>query len=98
MGVLYSPLLVLTAAYEAWEAKSVKYNRQRGEADDDTVEEWEQMKDEIDFEAEGWSKKVEISKPDVDFDVDVVEIRQLRGQVEELKEMIQALSRQSGEK
>src|SRR5882757_8644486 len=43
MGVIYSPLLVITAAYEAHEAHKVRSNRKRGEEDDDTVEEWEQM-------------------------------------------------------
>jgi Ion transport protein len=92
MGAIYSPLLVLTAAYEAHEAHKVRSNRKRGEADDDTVEEWEQMEGEIDFESEGWNKKVQSSKPDVEVDIDVVEIRELKSQVEELKEMIKALS------
>jgi hypothetical protein len=91
MGVIYSPLLIFTAAYEAHEAQKVRFNRSRGEADDDTVEEWEEMNDEIDFEGEGWDKKVQSAKPDVEFDVDVVEIRELKVQVAELKELIQAL-------
>ena len=92
MGVIYSPLLVLTAAYEAYEAQKVRDNRKRGEEDDDTVEEWEQMDSEIDFESEGWHKKVQSSKPDVEVDIDVVEIRELKAQVSELQEMIRALN------
>lgn len=97
MGVIYSPLLVFTALYESWEAKKVRFNRSRGEEDDDTVEEWEQLDDEIDFESEGWVKKVETAKPDVQVDIDVIEIRELKTQVQELKEMIQSL-KTSGDK
>jgi hypothetical protein len=93
MGVIYSPLLVLTAAYEAREARKVRFNRMRGEEDDDTVEEWEQMQDEQDIGREEWEKKVQSSKPDVEVDVDVVEIRELKQQVKELKEMIQGLAK-----
>jgi hypothetical protein len=96
MGVIYSPLLVLTAAYEAREARKVRFNRMRGEEDDDTVEEWEQMQDEQDIGREEWEKKVQSSKPDVEVDVDVVEIRELKQQVKELKEMIQGLAKQDG--
>ena len=92
MGVIYSPLLVFTAAYEAHEAQKVRSNRKRGEEDDDTIEEWEQMDDEINFESEGWNKKVESTKPDVEVDIDVVEIRELKKEVGELKDMIRALT------
>ena len=92
MGVIYSPLLLMTAFYESREAVRVKDNRRRGEEDDDTIEEWEQMEGEIDFESEGWDKKVASTKPDVEVDTDVIEIRELKTQVEELKEMVRGLS------
>lgn len=92
MGVIYCPLLVFTAAYEAYEAQKVRVNRSRGEEDDDTVEEWEQMDGEIDFESEGWVKKVQSTKPDVEVDIDVVEIRELKAQVAELTELIKGMS------
>ena len=92
MGVIYSPLLLMTAFYESREAKRVKDNRKRGEEDDDTIEEWEQLEGEVDFEGEGWNKRVESTKPDVETDTDVIEIRELKGQVEELKEMIRGMS------
>jgi hypothetical protein len=98
MGVIYSPLLIFTAAYEAHEAQKVRSNRKRGEEDDDTIEEWEQLEGEIDFESEGWEKKVQSTKPDVEVDVDVKEIRELKDQVAELKEMIRALSPESDSK
>ena len=76
MGVIYSPLLCITAFIEAREAKTVRLNRKRGEEDDDTTEEWEEMQGETDFEGEGWDKKVEASKPNVEVDLAVVEIRE----------------------
>ncbi|EXJ82570.1 hypothetical protein A1O3_06383 [Capronia epimyces CBS 606.96] len=96
MAVIYSPLLLGTAALEAREAQSVRNNRKRGEEDDDTVEEWEELEDELDFEAEGWEKKVRTTKPIVEVDTDVQEIRQLKEQVKELHHMIRALSPEVG--
>ncbi len=92
MGIIYSPLLLITAAVEAREARSVRDNRRRGEEDDDTIEEWEELQDELDFESEGWDKKVQSSKPIVDVDADVVEIRELKQQIKELKEMVRGMS------
>jgi hypothetical protein len=96
MGVIYSPLLVVTAFIEAREAKTVRLNRRRGEEDDDTTEEWEEMQGEIDFEGEGWDKKVESTRPNVEVDAAVVEVRELRAQVKELKEMVRGMSREPG--
>lgn len=97
MGFIYSPLLVVTALYEAREARTVKANRRRGEEDDDTIEEWEQLAGQVDFEAEGWTKKVAQSKPDVETDTDVIEIRQLKEQMQELTKMIKDMAAGSGQ-
>ena len=86
MGVVYAPLLFVAAWFEKRSAKKVKSNRRRGEEDDDTVEEWEQMA--VDFEGEGWGKKVESVRPNVEDDTATVEVRQLRGEVKELKELL----------
>lgn len=43
MGIIYAPLLVVTAALEQQAAKKIHSNRRRGEEDDDTIEEWEQL-------------------------------------------------------
>ncbi|RMZ88769.1 hypothetical protein DV736_g3998, partial [Chaetothyriales sp. CBS 134916] len=96
MGIIYFPLLIFTAAYETWDAHKVRSNRRRGEEDDDTIEEWEQLDDDINFESEGWDKKVQSSKPDVQVDIDVVEIRSLKKEVDELKEMIRAITPSGG--
>lgn len=91
MAVIYSPLLFIAAYFETRSAISVRSNRKRGEEDDDTVEEWEQMSGEVDFEGEGWDKKVAAVKPDVERDAATIEVRKLRGEVGELKELIEKL-------
>ena len=98
MGVIYSPLLLITSYLETKQAHKVRRNRRQGEEDDDTVEEWEQMSGEVDFEGEGWSKKVEDSKPNVETDAAVLELRNcreeveaLKGQIEELKSLLEGI-------
>ncbi|KAI1109579.1 hypothetical protein F5Y14DRAFT_444561 [Nemania sp. NC0429] len=98
MGIIYSPLLFCAAVFEVRTAKEVRLNRMRGDDDDDTIEEWEQMTDQFDFESDGWSKKVCDSKANVEDDVTVLEIRQLRSEVSELKALLEKLSTTMGEK
>ena len=93
MGILYSPLLLLTAYIETKQAHVVKHNRRHGESDEDTVEEWEQMDDDVDFDAEGWSKKVEATRPNVETDAAVLEIRDVMTKVEELLEKVDELKK-----
>ncbi|KAI0438600.1 hypothetical protein F4803DRAFT_569411 [Xylaria telfairii] len=97
MGIIYSPLLFCAALFEVRMAKEVRRNRTRGEEDDDTIEEWEQMVDQIDFEGDGWAKKVNESKANVEDDAAVLEIRQLRSEVNELKGLLEKLGRALGE-
>jgi hypothetical protein len=92
MFAIYSPLLFLTAFLETREAKHVKDNRRRGEEDEDTTHEWEQVLHECDFESDGWDKKVQSSKPNVEFDTAVLEVKKLQEQVSEMKELLKALS------
>ncbi|KAI9695692.1 MAG: hypothetical protein M1820_008455 [Bogoriella megaspora] len=92
MGTVYSPLLLITAWFETRQAKTVRRNRRRGEVDDDTVEEWEQMTGDVDLEGEGWAKTVEGTKPDVAHDATILEVRALREEVKELKNMIKAMT------
>ncbi|KAF2842606.1 receptor-activated Ca2+-permeable cation channel [Patellaria atrata CBS 101060] len=91
MGVIYSPLLLITAAIETKEAHKVKRNRKRGEEDEDTIEEWEQLAVECDFEGEGWTKKVEDTKPDIETDAAIVEIRELKERIKELKQIVEGI-------
>lgn len=91
MAVVYSPLLVVTAFLETRTARSVRFNRGRGEEDDDTIEEWEQMEGELDLEGSGWGKRVEESAPNVVTDGTLLEVQSLKAEVKELKEMMKEL-------
>lgn len=93
MAIIYSPLLVVSAYFELRTAQDIVANRARGEGDDDTIEEWEQMAGHLDFEADGWSKRVIGAKSNLEEDANVVELRRLRSEVEELKKMIEQLHR-----
>ncbi|MCJ1356683.1 MAG: hypothetical protein MMC33_006678 [Icmadophila ericetorum] len=95
MAVIYSPLLLITAFIETKEAHRVRHNRRLGEADDDVVEDWERSDGQelgLDFEAEGWSKKVEGTRPNVETDIAVLEIRDLKQKLKELKEMVEKIA------
>ena len=94
MGVIYSPLLLLTAWLEQRAARVVNVNRSRHESDDDTVEEWEQFGvqgQSPDFESDGWAKKVEDSRPNVETDAAVLEVRELKEQVRKLMQMVEGM-------
>lgn len=98
MGFLYSPLLVVAAYLETRSAWRIRRNRARGEEDDDVVEEWEQLAEEMDFESEGWTKKCAAAKPNVEDDAAVVEVKKLRDEVDELKTMIAELTKALADK
>lgn len=96
MVVIYSPLLLVTAAMETKAARRVRINKRRGaveDDDDDVIEEWEQdqVQELLDFETDGWGKKVEDSKPNVEIDMATSECRKLREEVDELKGLIRQL-------
>ena len=88
MAVVYSPLLVVAAYFETRSAKAVTSNRSRGEEDDDTTEEWEQMAGSVDFEGEGWTKTVERVTPNIVDDSATVEVRALKSEIKDLKEIL----------
>lgn len=91
MGAIYSPLLLISAYFEMRWAQDIRANRARGEADDDTVEEWEQMMGQLDFEAEGWTKRVDAAKSNLDEEPAVTEVKRLREEVEKLKDVVLSL-------
>ncbi|GAM84500.1 hypothetical protein ANO11243_024960 [Dothideomycetidae sp. 11243] len=93
MSVIYCPMLLVTAAFETHTAFRVRWNRKRGEVDEDTTEEWEELSDEVDFEGEGWSKAVEQTKPNVEVDGTLLAVRELKKEIEDLKEQVGRLSR-----
>ncbi|KFX95011.1 hypothetical protein O988_06030 [Pseudogymnoascus sp. VKM F-3808] len=91
MAVIYAPLLIVAAFFEMRSARDVTSNRKRGEDDDDTIEEWEQLESsELDLEGEGWTKSVESAKSNVDLDQATVEVMQLREELGELKELMKS--------
>lgn len=93
MGVIYAPMLLVTAWLETRTARRVNENRVRHEADDDRVQEWEQMGEEggVDFDADGWAKTVSESKPNVETDAAVLEIRELKARVEALSRVMESI-------
>ncbi|KPM40323.1 Calcium channel YVC1 [Neonectria ditissima] len=93
MATLYSPLLFVAAWLETRTAHSIRTNRSRGEEDDDQVHEWEEMAHEMDFESSGWAKTCEMAKPNVEDEPAVIEVRQLRAEVEDLKGMLAEISK-----
>ncbi|KAI1413899.1 hypothetical protein F5Y13DRAFT_160290 [Hypoxylon sp. FL1857] len=98
MAIIYSPLLFCSALFEVRMAREIRRNRRRGEEDDDTEEEWEQMAGEVDFEGEGWAKKVADSKANVEDDPAVIEVKKLRDEVQQLKGLVENLSKSLNEK
>ncbi|KAI1646659.1 uncharacterized protein F4817DRAFT_339881 [Daldinia loculata] len=98
MGIIYSPLLFCSALFEVRAAKDIRRNRRRGEEDDDTEEEWEQMANEIDFESEGWAKKVASSKANIEEDSTMLEVKKLREDVEQLKALLEKVGNNINDK
>lgn len=96
MAICYSPLLFMAAYFETRMANDIRSNRSRGEEDDDTIEEWEQMAGQVDFEADGWNKKVDQAKPMLSVDPAVYEVQKLKQEVEKLQEMLGQLTKTLG--
>lgn len=96
MGTIYSPLLLVTALLEVRTARKVRFNRKRHEADDDTVEEWEQLAGDLDVEGSGWGKRVEETRPNVVADAALVELKVLKEEMSELKALLKALVEKDG--
>ncbi|KDN67299.1 putative potassium ion channel Yvc1 [Colletotrichum sublineola] len=93
MGIIYSPVLIVAAIFETRSAAEIRSNRARGEEDDDTIEEWEQMMDQVDFESDGWNKVCITAKTNLDADPTISEVQKLRSEVEELKKMLVDISK-----
>lgn len=93
MGIIYSPLLLVSAFFERRIALEIRANRRRGEDDEDTAEEWDQISDQVDFDIDGWAKTVTAVKSNVSEDPAVLEVKQLRQEVQVLKTMIEELTK-----
>lgn len=96
MGVIYSPLLLVAAVFETQAAKEICANRARGEDDDDTIEEWEQMQGDVDFESDGWNKTVKQARTNLETDETVAEVQKLRAEVEKLQDLVLQLTKVIG--
>lgn len=93
MGILYSPLLVITAWVETREAERIRWNRRHGEVDEDSTEEWESIAEQVNFDLDDtWKEEVKQTKPDINVDNATAEVRQLKEQVATLMEMVKKLS------
>ncbi|KAL2818917.1 hypothetical protein BJX63DRAFT_47732 [Aspergillus granulosus] len=93
MGILYSPLLLVIGFLEVREARRIRSNRRRGEEDDDDVEEWEHIAEQVDFELDDpWKQSVRETSPNVHVDQCSLEVAQLREQVQSLTEMVRQLT------
>lgn len=88
MGVIYSPVLIITAFLEQRMATVVKENRRKGETDEDTVEEWEQLDFKPEEEDHAWAEKVKKSSPDVVVDATTKSLAALTREVADLKKML----------
>jgi hypothetical protein len=94
MAVIYSPLLFIIAFIEMYNARRTWVNRSLGEEDDNMMEEWEDIAHEVGFELEGWSQKVLEMKPNVEVDLCVLEVRELKEQVNNLTLLVKGLLEQ----
>lgn len=93
MMVLYLPLMVIIAFIETSEARQVHGNRARGDADDEAVEEWEEMLGELgelEVMSGDWGDRVEKSIPNMEEEATVVGLRDLRSQMDMLAVMVRA--------
>ncbi|KAL5596388.1 hypothetical protein BROUX41_006685 [Berkeleyomyces rouxiae] len=88
MAIIYSPVLLVAAWYETRVAHAIRHNRLHGEEDDDIMHEWEQLRDQMDMEGEGWAKKVAEAKSNVEEEPAVQEVKKLRREMAELKMLL----------
>ncbi|PKY08474.1 hypothetical protein P168DRAFT_286590 [Aspergillus campestris IBT 28561] len=97
MGIIYSPILVVTAYFETRDARRIRSNRRRGEEDDDHMQEWEHVAGGVDFDLDdSWKQVVEDTTPNVLEDSTGSEIAQLKKQISDLTDMIRVFTESSG--
>lgn len=93
MGIIYSPLLVITAWLETRQAERIRWNRRHGEEDEDSTQEWELVAVEVDFDLDDtWKEEVKQTTPDIKVDNATAEVRQLKEQVATLTDLVKKLS------
>ncbi|KAI5289119.1 hypothetical protein KEM54_004380 [Ascosphaera aggregata] len=93
MGVIYFPILLVTALVETVRARQITLNRRLGEEDDNVLEEWDEMAEGIAYrnEQDDWAERVEATISKTDSDPCLAQMRELGNQVRELKSIVTAL-------
>ncbi|EER24655.1 hypothetical protein D8B26_004988 [Coccidioides posadasii str. Silveira] len=96
MGVIYSPLLFITAFIETCHARRIQVNRRLGEEEDDQVEEWEEAAALVGATSVtmDWDQKVQEIKPNVEVDLCVIEVRALKQELADLRTLVKTLVEQ----
>lgn len=98
MGIIYSPILVVTAFFETRDARRIRSNRRRGEEDDDHTQEWEHVAEGVDFDLDdSWKQTVQDTTPNVLVDSTSSEIAQLKKQISDLTDTIRNFAETSGQ-
>ncbi|KAE8356559.1 hypothetical protein BDV28DRAFT_94847 [Aspergillus coremiiformis] len=93
MGIIYSPMLLVTALLEVRDARRIRWNRRRGEEDDDYVQEWEHAAEEVDFVVDdSWKQTVQDTTPNMTMDRCTLEIIELKEQIRVLTETVRVLA------
>ncbi|KAK6346787.1 hypothetical protein TWF696_006896 [Orbilia brochopaga] len=90
LGVIYFPLLVISAWVDTRNARMIVHNRAHSQPDDDEREEWEELDTAADFENGDWKERVAGAVPNVKEDVSTQEIKKAR---EELRELVGRIER-----
>ncbi|KAI5288906.1 hypothetical protein KEM52_000990, partial [Ascosphaera acerosa] len=93
MGVIYFPILLVTALVETLAARQIGLNRRLGEEDDNVLEEWEVMARGIAFnhEHDDWARATKAVMGRTKADPCLAQIDALRSEVGELRDAIAAL-------
>lgn len=95
MGVIYSPLLIVTAWVETRQADQIRWNRRHGEEDEGSRQEWEYVADEVNFDLDdSWKVEVQQSTSDIKVDGTALQVQQLQEQVAALTEAVKQLTRE----
>lgn len=94
MLVIYSPLLLFVAGVESFFARKIQLNRRLGEEDDDELQEWEVMAEDVDYNTSGdmeWKQSVQKTRNFIEADETLAEVKDLKKQVAELSATVTAL-------
>jgi len=94
MGVVYAPLLCVSALFERRMALEINENRSRGGEDDYVAEEWDHVHRHagLDFDGDGWAERVASVRTNLEVKPAVLEVLRLRAEVGDLRAAIADLA------